>query len=464
MSLDLPNNLTSHPHSELMKNEATRKLDISEITLSNPTVNSLPFKHVTDETGSHVDLSPLLVGPRLGETRWKQFANTNVDSAFKASKTMGRDLALLLEWQSSGLKVSEDGTIIEDKSKKYEWEGVDIKGGGQTSIGETDHQPTWRNLSMVGLSQNRRQRLGVFNKRDNLDLGESGQGDLRGGCNLVDVTQEFNDSLRFFMMGARVSMPLFVGKIGQNDEAWGGRIKQGAELGIIARAYRSPFTWADLVSVPIDRPDETFSVLHHAMTNLRDEGLLISTEFDRVMNVPDNITKGQEVSRSYLLTGAKIMGDDLSLIHSVRAIGNRNIQNTSTVFEHRDVADNSPRLSIYIGEKAAEKLDFLFKDVSKFDDIITELRNFQTITRTLIPELDKNKELTVQIWQEYLQSYFDNGQGLSIKQFKKQMNKYVAGQYFNAAIERINSKVDYDNVMSNVRSLIQVVKNIEIKN
>ncbi len=174
---------------------------------------------------------------------------------------------------------------------------------------------------------------------------------------------------------------------------------------MIARAYRSPLTWADFSEIKPSEPEKALYMMNQALNYLVTEGLLNKQEIEANRD-EDPVFESQKLSQLYLMTGAKIMGEDLARIHTVRSIGNRNLQNTSMVFEHRDLWDGADL------SKAWNKIN---EPRAKFDDVITELINFRRLTEFLTP--DRFEEVAKEISVEYLVSYLRSERGLSKRQF-----------------------------------------------
>lgn len=389
--------------ADFLKPEVVRPLGVESIEPINPAVEFLPIKK--DKNG-HSDLSVFLVGANRGATdRLKRagfYGDLQSLLPFKSSGTSGRTVMFEMEWVSPGIK-TEDGITTIDHEERIHWTGVDIKGGGATLEGFQNQPHGWHRTSKLSTSV-RIGTSGIMGNKDALDLGPRGQ-DLVGSCDWHHCLGEYEDTLAMITAGARVPMPLFVAKLSKNDVGYGKRVAGGLELGVIARAYRSPLTWADLLVIKPSEPEKALDMMNRALKYLVVEGLLNKKETEEIRD-EDPVLKSQKLARLYLISGAKIMGENLARIHIIRSIGNRNLQNTSMVFEHRDLWDGADL------NKSWNKLN---EPRAKFEDVITELINFRRLTEVLIP--DRFEEVAREISVEYLVSYLRSERGLSKRQF-----------------------------------------------
>ncbi len=388
---------------DILHSEVVRPLGVEKIGPINPVVEFLPIRRNKE---GRPDLSVFLVGADRGQSDrlkraglWKEVSTL---LPFKASGTSGRTVMFEVEWDSPGINV-EGGNVVLDLEQRIIWEGVDIKGGGSTLEGWMNRSPGWLSLSRIGV---RRLRSGgLLGNKDQLDIGPSGQGDLIGSCDYHHCLGEYEDTMLMIAAGARAPLPLFVAKLSKEDVGYGSRVEAGMELGVIVRAYRSPFTWAEMVDTRPSEPERVQSMIRSASNYLVKEGLLDRKEINETIDT-DPVVESQKLARLYLLTGAKIMGEDLSKIHIVRSIGNRNLQNTSTVFEHRDLWDGVDLAKVW--NRAREP-------ITKFQDVVWELRNFQTMATYLDP--DHSEENSRDACKEYMLSYLKSERGLTKKQF-----------------------------------------------
>lgn len=388
---------------DFLKPEMVRPLEVESVEPINPAVEFLPIKKGKN---GHPDLSVFLVGANRGATdRLKRagfYGGLQSLLPFKSSGSSGRTLMFEMEWSSPGIKV-ENGITQLVEEERIVWQGVDIKGGGATLEGFQNRPHGWPRISALS-THVRTGTSGILGNKDAFDLGPRGQ-DLVGSCDWHHCLGEYEDTLAMITVGARVPMPLFVAKLSKEDIGYGKRVAGGLELGVIARAYRSPLTWADLLETKPSEPEKALYLMNQALNYLVTEGLLDKQEIEKAKN-EDPVLESQNLAKLYLITGAKIMGEDLSRIHSIRSIGNRNLQNTSMVFEHRDLWDGADL------NKAWNKLN---EPRAKFDDVITELINFRRLTAVLIS--DRFEEIAREISVEYLVSYLRSERGLSKRQF-----------------------------------------------
>lgn len=388
---------------DFLKPEVVRPLGVERIEPINPIVEYLPIKRNKD---GHPDLSVFLVGANRGaKDRLKRaglWGNLQSLLPFKSSETSGRTVMFETEWESPGIKVENNVTSFVEE-ERIVWEGVDIKGGGATLEGFQNRPRGWRSISTLGWNI-RTGTTGIMGNKDAFDLGPRGQ-DLVGSCDWHHCLGEYEDTLAMITAGARVPMPLFVAKLSKEDTGYGKRVEGGLELGVIIRAYRSPLTWADLLETKPSEPEKALHLMNQALNYLVTEGLLNKQEIEETRD-EDPVLESQKLARLYLITGTKIMGENLARIHTVRSIGNRNLQNTSLVFEHRDLWDGADL------SKAWNKIN---EPRAKFEDVITELINFRRLTELLIP--DQFEEVAREISVEYLVSYLRSEKGLSKRQF-----------------------------------------------
>lgn len=345
-----------------------------------------------------LDFTPVFIGPDTARTQDAVMQGQTIDSAYCAGTTDGRAIRIDFKGGTRALpKIKNDEAVINTTSGGQEEilvEGYAVKASGAT----------------FGYDQLRTQSPvvsgGVIGQKEQFGRGRV-VSDARGEGKYDDLNEEKEYLLQYLKLGARVDVPIVLAKL---DEP-----KALKSSGILVLAYRTPFNFENFLKTSNRDYDQAKYLIMHGISVWKREGLIRLEELDPIFSQEavgrnQRLEQARRLTNFYIKNGSKIAGEDLAKIHQVRSLGNRNPQNMANDCGHRDVSD-------------FPKPHFLDKIMpsGRYDDIHDDLDLFGNLIFKLNP--DSGNELLSTAIEEYLQSYFSCGLGMSPKDFSINLMK-----------------------------------------